>query len=174
MLVGALIAAALSAVLLTLVARHREVDQDALLGLLLASFFSVGVIVVSRHATFTADLTQLLFGQVLTVTTGDVLAIAAVAIVALAVLFLLRKEMLFRAFDPIGATALGYSPFAIDMALNMLIALVVVAAVRAVGTALVVALLTTPAATARLLSNRVAPMMVWSCGLAAASAWPDW
>ena len=68
--------------------------------------------------------------------------------------------------DPVGAAALGYPTLAIDMALNLLIALVVVAAVRAVGTALVVALLTTPAATARIVSSRIATMMVLSCAIA--------
>ena len=57
------------------------------------------------------------------------------------------------------------------MALNLLIALVVVAAVRAVGTALVVALLTTPAATARIVSSRITTMMVLSCVIGALGGW---
>ena len=169
--VGALIAAAASAVLLTLLARHPRIDEDALVAFVLATFFSVGVIVVSRNRTFTADLNQLLFGRVLTISTRDVVEIAAVCIVTLAALYSLRKELWLRAFDPVGAAALGYPTLAIDMALNLLIALVVVAAVRAVGTALVVALLTTPAATARIVSSRIATMMVLSCAIGAIGGW---
>ena len=169
--VGALIAAAASAVILTLLARHPRIDEDALVAFVLATFFSVGVIVVSRNRTFTADLNQLLFGRVLTISTRDVVEIAIVSVSSLAALFALRKELWLRAFDPVGAAALGYPTVAIDMILNLLIALVVVAAVRAVGTALVVALLTTPAATARLVSSRIATMMVLSCLIGAIGGW---
>ena len=169
--VGALIAAGASAVILTLLARHPRIDEDALVAFLLATFFSIGVIVVSRNRTFTADLNQLLFGRVLTISTRDVVEIAVVCIVASAALYALRKELWLRAFDPVGATAMGYPTVAIDMALNLLIALVVVAAVRAVGTALVVALLTTPAATARIVSSRIATMMLLSCMIGATGGW---
>lgn len=169
--VGALIAAGASAVILTLLARHPRIDEEALVAFVLATFFSVGVIVVSRNRTFTADLNQLLFGRVLTISTRDVVEIAIVSVVSLASLYALRKELWLRSFDPVGAAALGYPTVAIDMALNLLIALVVVAAVRAVGTALVVALLTTPAATARIVSSRITTMMVLSCAIGAAGGW---
>jgi manganese/iron transport system permease protein len=80
--VGALTAAAASAVVLTLLARHPRIDEDALVAFVLATFFSVGVIVVSRNSTFTADLNQLLFGRVLTISTRDVIEIAVVCVVA--------------------------------------------------------------------------------------------
>lgn len=169
--VGALIAAGASAVVLTLLARHPRIDEDALVAFVLATFFSVGVIVVSRNSTFTADLNQLLFGRVLTISTRDVIEIAAVCVVALAALYAFRKEIWLRSFDPVGATALGYPTVAIDMALNLLIALVVVAAVKAVGTALVVALLITPAATARIMSSRITTMLVLSCVIGGVGGW---
>jgi len=169
--VGALIAAAASAVVLTLLARHPRIDEDALVAFVLATFFSVGVIVVSRNRTFTADLNQLLFGRVLTISTRDVVEIAIVCVLSLASLYALRKELWLRSFDPVGATALGYPTVVIDMVLNLLIALVVVAAVRAVGTALVVALLTTPAATARIVSSRITTMMALSCVIGALGGW---
>src|SRR5207249_3751953 len=84
---------------------------------------------------------------------------------------LLHKELVLRAFDPDGATAQGYSTVALDLALNLCIALVVVAAVKAVGTVLVVAMVIVPAATARLLADRVATMTVLACLLGAAGGW---
>ena len=65
--VGALVTGVLSAVLLTLVTRNRRVTSDAALAVLLTGFFSVGVIIVSRSRSYTADLTILLFGRVLAV-----------------------------------------------------------------------------------------------------------
>ena len=69
-----------------------------------------------------------------------------------------------RAFDPTGSAALGYSPFVLDLVVNLAVMLTIVAAVRAVGTVLVVAFIVTPAAAARLVSTRVPVMMVVAAG----------
>ena len=168
---GALVAAIASAALLTLVTRSRRIDDDAFLALLLATFFSIGVAVVSRSASYTADLNALLFGRLLTITERQLVETAAVAAAALLVLFVLRKELFLRAFDETAATAFGYPVWLLDLVLNIIVALVVVAAVRAVGTALVVALLVTPAAIAKLLCNRVSTMMVAAVAIGAVGGW---
>jgi manganese/iron transport system permease protein len=168
---GALVAAVASAALLTLVTRSRRIDDDAFLALLLATFFSVGVAVVSRSTSFTADLDALLFGRLLAVTERQLVETAAVAAGALLVLFVLRKELFLRAFDETAATAFGYPVWALDLVLNIVVALVVVAAVRAVGTALVVALLVTPAAIARLLCDRLHTMMLAAVAAGAFGGW---
>jgi manganese/iron transport system permease protein len=168
---GALVAGVLSAAALTVAARSRRIDHDAFLALVLASLFSVGVIVVSRHRTYTADLSALLFGRVLAVDRAEILETCVVAVVAVALLFAIRKELLFRAFDEQSAEAMGYSLLRLDLAVNVVVALVVVAAVRAVGTALVVALLITPAATARLVCRRLGPLLAVSVGIGALGAW---
>ncbi len=92
-----------------------------------------------------------------------------VAVVVLGALAVMGKELVMRAFDPVGTGAAGYPVAVLDLVLNLSIALVVVAAVKAVGTVLVLALLITPAATARLLCQRVVPMIAVSCGIAAIS-----
>lgn len=168
---GALLAGALSAVALTLAARSRHIDQDAFMALVLASLFSVGVIVVSRHRTYTADLSALLFGRVLAVDRAEILQTSLVAVIAVGLLFVIRKELLFRAFDEQSAEAMGYSLLRLDLVVNVVVALVVVAAVRAVGTALVVALLITPAATARLVCRRLVPLLTTSVAVGALGAW---
>jgi manganese/iron transport system permease protein len=171
LLLGALIAGVLSAALLTLATRSRQVDDEAFLALLLATFFSIGVAVVSRSDSFTSDLTALLFGRVLTITQREVLETTVVAVAVLVALFLLRKELLLRAFDETAATALGYPVWLLDLVLNMLVALVVVASVRAVGTALVVALVVTPAAIARLLCTGLRAMLTVSVAVAIGAGW---
>jgi manganese/iron transport system permease protein len=168
---GALAAGVLSAVLLTFASRSRKIDDDAFLALLLATFFSIGVAVVSRGETFTADLNALLFGRALTITSQQILETTLVAVFVLAVLIALRKELLLRAFDETAATALGYPVWLLDLVLNVLVALVVVAAVRAVGTALVVALIITPAATARLLCRDLRAMLVASVVVGVVGGW---
>ena len=157
-LLGALAFGLLSALLLTLLEANRRVAADAALAILLTSFFAFGVVLVSRTRTYTADLSAFLFGRVLAVEPGELAATAAVAAVVLLVLFALRKELLLRAFDPEGAAALGYRTILLDLALNVCVALVVVAGVKAVGTVLTIALILVPAATARLVTERVAGM----------------
>lgn len=170
-LVGALVAAALTAVALTLLTRGRRVSEDAALAILLTAMFSVGVILVSRRSSYTADLTAFLFGRLLTVTAEQIVQTAAVAVVALLALAATAKEQLLRAFDPITARAAGYRVGALDLLLNAVVALVVVASVRAVGTVLVIALLIVPAATGRLLFDRVWLIVVAGCVAAAASGY---
>ncbi len=152
---GALAFALLSAVLFTVLAANRHVNQDAALAILLTSFFALGVVFVSRRRSYTADLTAFLFGRVLTVDSTQLTQTAVVAVGVSVVLLALRKELLLRAFDPLAARAMGYRVGLLDLILNLVIAIVVVAAVKAVGTILVIALLVVPAATARLLSDRL-------------------
>ncbi len=59
----------------------------------------------------------------------------------------------------------------LDLTLNLAVALVVVTAVKAVGTVLVIAMLVVPAATARLVTDRVAPMTAVSVALGALAGW---
>jgi manganese/iron transport system permease protein len=171
LLLGALAFGVLTAVLLTGIGANRRVGADADLAILLTSFFSVGVVLVSRTRTYTADLTVFLFGRVLAVDRADLLQTLALALVVLGTLWALRKELVLRAFDPEGAAAMGYRTAALDLVLNLLIALVVVAAVKAVGTVLVVALIIVPAAAARLLADRVATTTALACALGALGGW---
>jgi manganese/iron transport system permease protein len=171
LLLGALAFGVLTAVLLTGIASNRRVGADAALAILLTSFFSLGVVLVSRTRTYTADLTVFLFGRVLAVDAADLLATLTLAAVVLGTLWALRKELVLRAFDPDGAAAMGYRTAVLDLVLNLLIALVVVAAVKAVGTVLVVALIVVPAAAARLLADRVATTIVLACALGALGGW---
>jgi len=170
--VGALITGVASAVLLTLLTRNRRVTSDAALAVLLTGFFSIGVIVLSRSRTYTADLTTLLFGRVLAVDVAQIIATALTGLAVLVVLWALHKELVLRAFDPEAAAALGYSVTTLDLVLNVLITLVVVSAVRAVGSVLVIALLVTPAAAAQLLVRRsVGAMMATAAIIGAVGGW---
>ena len=166
---GALAAAALTAVLLTLLTRSRRVTDDTALAVLLAAMFAVGVVLVSRRASYSADLTAFLFGRLLAVTSTQLIQTAVVAAVVLGTLALLAKELRLRAFDPQTAGAMGYHIWLLDLVLNVGIALVVVAAAQSVGTILVIALLVVPAATGRLVSDRLAVICVVGV-LAAATA----
>jgi manganese/iron transport system permease protein len=165
-LLGAAAAGILSAVLLGLLASARRVSQDAVLAVLLTSFFAVGVVLVSRTSGYAANLSLFLFGDLLAVTAEQVAETAVIAAGVLAAFAALHKELLFTAFDREAARAQGYRVLLLDVVLNVLLALVVVAAVRAVGTVLVIALLVVPAVTAQLVSDRVGRMMATAVAVA--------
>ncbi|WP_229075014.1 metal ABC transporter permease [Actinoplanes sp. DH11] len=156
--VGALVAGVLTAVVLTLLTRGARLTDDAATAVLLTAMFSVGVVLVSRQSSYTSDLTSFLFGRLLTVTPQQLTETGVLAVVILAGLLVTARALVFRAFDPAGAAAAGFRVGRLDLWLNVLLALVVVAAVRAVGTILVVALLIVPAAAARMVTDRLAVM----------------
>lgn len=168
---GALVAALLTAVVLTLLARGGALSDDASTAVVLTAMFSLGVVLVSRRPSYTADLTSFLFGRLLTVTPRQIAETAVLAVVILALLAVGARALLFRTFDPAGAAAAGYRIGWLDLWLNVIVALVVVAAVRAVGTILVVALLIVPAAAARMLTERLAVMALLGTGLILAAGY---
>jgi manganese/iron transport system permease protein len=168
---GALAFAVLSAVLLTVLGARARVTEDASMAIVLTAFFALGVILVSRRSSFTTDLTAFLFGRILTVDRTQIVVTAVLGGAVLLMLGLLGKELLLRAFDPAGAEARGYRVLVLDLVLNLAVALVVVAAVRAVGTVLVIALLVVPGAAGRLLSDRLAGITLAAIGTAALAGW---
>ncbi len=168
---GALAAAIVTAVALTLLSRASRVSDDAAMAILLTSMFSIGVVLISRRSSYTSDLTAFLFGRVLTVSAATVTQTAVVAAIALAGIAATAKEQVFRAFDPIGSSASGYRVTWLDLVLNSSIALVVVGAARAVGVLLVVALLVVPAAAGRLVSSRIWVIAATGVALTVAAAY---
>jgi manganese/iron transport system permease protein len=148
-----------------------RLSDDAATAVLLTAMFSVGVVLVSRRSSYTADLTSFLFGRLLTVTPRQIAETAVLAVVVLLALLVGARALLFRTFDAAGAAAAGFRVGRLDLWLNVIVALVVVAAVRAVGTILVVALLIVPAAAARMVTDRLATMAVLGTVLIAGAGW---
>jgi manganese/iron transport system permease protein len=157
---GALAAGVVTALVLTLLTRGGRISDDASTAVVLTAMFSVGVVLVSRRSSYTGDLTAFLFGRILTVTQQQLVQTAVLVVVVLALLAVGARPLVFRAFDEAAARAAGFRTALLDLWLNLLVALVVVAAVRAVGTVLVIALLIVPAAFARLLTDRLIVMAV--------------
>ena len=168
---GALVAGLASALLFTVLDRSRRTTSDAALAIVLTSFFAVGVLVVSRTDRYTADLTGLLFGRILTVDRGQLTQTAVVTALVVLVVAFTHKELVLRAFDEQAALAAGYRVARLDLLVNILVVLVVVAAAQAVGTLLTVALLITPAASAKLFVRSVAAMYLWAVALGMLGAW---
>ncbi len=162
---GAVVAGLLTALGIGWLSRRDAVREDTAIGILFTAMFSLGILLISTTRSF-RDLSHMLFGNILGVTTRDLLLIAAIAVVVLGTLALLHKELELTSFDPTHAQVIGIPPDRLRYILLLLLALTVVAGIQAVGVVLTSALLVTPAAAASLLTNRLPRMM----GIAAAIA----
>jgi manganese/iron transport system permease protein len=171
LMLGALVTAILTIVMLTFVTRRPSVDPDAAMALLIAGFFAIGVVVVSRRSGYQADLTSLLFGRILDVDARQILDTVVVVAASLGLLAALHKELVLRALDPVQAAAVGYRVALLDLALDAVVAVVVVIAVRALGTVLVIAFVVTPPAAARLVARSVPSTMALAVALASIFSW---
>ncbi|WP_433499401.1 metal ABC transporter permease [Sphaerimonospora sp. CA-214678] len=152
--------------------RARGQDLTAATGIALSGGFALGVVLVSAQDGFSKNLTHYTVGDILAVSTADLTSTLIVAVAVVLVLAALGKELLFSAFDPVGASAVGLPTLALDFVLLAVIEVTVVVTVPALGAILAVALLVGPAATARLLTDRLALLFPISavigvgCGLA--------
>ena len=156
---GALIFGVLTALLIGGVARNRRVSEDTAIGVLFVGMFALGIVLISTVQGYTANLASFLFGDVLGVSAEDVWASVGIGLLVLAALALFHKELLLVAFDEDMAEAMGLPVWVINLGLLILIALTIVVSLRAVGNILVLAMLVTPAAAARLWTDRLLVMM---------------
>jgi manganese/iron transport system permease protein len=170
MFVGAMLAALVAAVVLTLIVR-RAVSSDAAIAIVFTAMFSIGVIVVSRQTNYVGQLEALLFGRLLTVSVSEVVQAIVICGIALVLVGATLKQQVFRAFDHGGSAAAGYRPLILDIVLNVAIALVVVAASNAVGNLLVLAVLIVPGAVARLITNNLWWLFPIAAAFAMLTAW---
>lgn len=169
LLPGALIAALISAVLLSLLGR-RTGDQTVV-AIVLTAFFSLGIVIVSTMEGYSGQLTEMLFGRLLSITDEQVVLTAVLVGVAVLLVGVTWRKQVFRAFDRQGAAAAGIRTTWLDVAANGAIAMFVVAAAAAVGALLVLAVLIVPAASARLLTKTIAPAVVVALAVAALGSW---
>jgi manganese/iron transport system permease protein len=151
--IGAAIAAVGTALAIGWVARRGNLRGDTAIGVLFAGMFALGIFLFSLIPNYVGDLFGFLFGQILGIGTNDLIALAALAIIVLATVGLLWKELLYATFDPLGAAAAGLPVNRLDYLFLALIALTIVISLQAVGIILVVAMLVTPAATGQLLAR---------------------
>ncbi|MBC7262169.1 MAG: metal ABC transporter permease, partial [Chloroflexi bacterium] len=159
LLVGALAAAVVVALGIGFFSRQGTIKEDTAIGILFAAALSLGVLLISTIRTYAVDLTHILFGNVLGVSTSDLWLTGALTALVLATIALFYKEFLVISFDPVLATTLRLPVERLRYLMLILLALTVVVSLQTVGVGLVAAMLVTPGATAYLLTRRLPAMM---------------
>ncbi|MBD8042664.1 metal ABC transporter permease [Arthrobacter sp. Sa2BUA2] len=167
--VGAVVFGFLAVGLIGLVRDTSRVKEDAAIGIVFTTLFAAGLVLISVTPSQT-DLNHIIFGNLLGVSTGDLLQIGILAALTLAALLFKRRDFTLYAFDPTHAHAVGLNPRVLGAALLGLLALTAVVALQAVGVVLVVAMLIIPGSTAYLLTDRFSRMLLIAPAMAAACA----
>ena len=167
LLLGAAAGVGIAAGAVALATQVRLVSRDGAVAVTVTALFGVGV-VLALSPDAPAGIQSLLFGDVLGVTDGDLVAAAALTAVLVSALGLLHHRLLATGFDREGAAALGLRPHLIDGLVLCLLAAGLLVAVQALGNLLVVALLIAPAAAAGALTARTGTMLAASVAIALA------
>lgn len=167
---GAFVVALATAFGIGAVTRRGRISSDTAIGVFFSGTFALGILIVSRIEGYTTDLFGYLFGDVLSITSSDLVAIAALGVVVLAIVAVFYRQLVFAAFDPTVAAASGLRAGALNYLLLALLGATIVTSIQAVGIVMVVAMLVTPAATAHLLTRRFHHMIAASAATGALSA----
>ncbi len=170
LLIGAFAAAIVVAVSIGFFSRQGAIKEDTAIGILFSAALSLGVALISSIRTYAVDLSHILFGDILGVSALDLWITAALGLVILLTVLLLYRPFLVISFDPVLAATLRLPTNLLRTTMLILLALTVVVSLQTVGVALAAAMLVTPAATAYLLTRRLAQMMVISALIGALSA----
>ena len=155
----ALVAAILSSLGIGVISKGAKIREDTAIGAVFAGMFALGIALISTVRDYSVDLAHFLFGDVLGVSLADLRLIAIFGGLIVLLVLIFYKEFLVLTFDPLLAVTLRLPARALEILMLILIALAIVVSLQAVGVALMVAMLVTPAATGYLLTRRLPVMM---------------
>lgn len=161
-ILGAFLFAVGGALAIGWISRRKAANADIIIGLLWSFGMALGILFVSLTPGYPPDMTSYLFGNILSVTRGDVaLMVCLTFLVATAVLSLFDTWKAFL-FDGEFAAVMGIDTGKLEYLLLVLVAVTVVVLIRVVGIILVLALLTAPAAVASLLADSLSKRILLS------------
>jgi iron/zinc/copper transport system permease protein len=145
-------AAIIIALLLGFIIKNTNIGEDTSIGIVFSSFFALGFVLISV-LDVSINLEDLLFGQILAVSTLDVFIIFGLSSVVLSTLFFFFKQILFYSFDPIGAQVRDLNVTFLNYLFLIILSLSIVGSLQTVGIVLVLSMLLIPAAAAKLVSQ---------------------
>jgi manganese/iron transport system permease protein len=167
--IGAFVAGLSCALLTGYLKENSRIKEDTVMGIVFSGMFGFGLVLFTKVET-EQHLNHILFGNVLGVSMRDLIETAIVAGGTLAIVLLKRRDLLLYCFDPNHARSIGLPVRVLHYGLLVLLALTIVASLKAVGIILVIAMLIGPGATAYLLTDSFERMLVIATAVALTSA----
>jgi len=166
---GAFLAGGLAAAAMLFLSERSGLKVDVIIGLIFTSFFGFGLFLVSLNP-MSVSIQTITMGNILAITPEDTLQLAIIGFVSLAVLLAKWKDLMVVFFDENHARTIGLRPGLLKAVFFVLLSGSVVAAMQTVGAFLVVALVVTPGATAYLLCDRFARLIMVSVAIGAVTS----
>ena len=151
-----------SALLITLTARKRTIGADAAIGIVTTASFALGIAIISKYKTFTRSFDAALFGNVLGVSDGDLLALALVLSITVFTVFVGYKLFLFTAFDSEVGRLYGVPTGWVDIMFSLILAATIVVSMQVLGVTLIAANVVIPPIIARMITNSFKRMILLS------------
>ncbi|KAA5978253.1 iron/manganese ABC transporter permease subunit SitC (plasmid) [Pantoea anthophila] len=156
---GAFLSGGLAAGSMLLLNQRTRLKEDAIIGLIFSSFFGLGLFMVSLNPT-AVNIQTIVLGNILAIAPADILQLALIGGISIAVLLVKWKDLMVTFFDEQHARAIGLQPERLKILFFILLAVSTVAALQTVGAFLVICLVVTPGATAWLLTDRFPRLLV--------------
>lgn len=148
-----------SGLLIGRVSRRRIIGADAAIGVVTTVSFAVGLVLFSVYGTAKKSIEASLFGSILGVEPGDIIAVAVVGAVTAVMVVARYRPLLYATFDPDVAQVSGVRVARMEALLMTLLSLTILVTMRVIGVLLISALLVTPAITARMLTKSFGRML---------------
>ena len=134
------------------IVKNINIGEDTAIGIIFSSFFALGFVLISV-LDVTINLEDLLFGQILAVSTFDTYIVGSLLFIVLSVLIIFFKQLLFFSFDPIGAEVNGLNTTFLNYLFLIVLSVAIVGSLQTVGIILVLSMLLIPAAAAKLVTK---------------------
>jgi manganese/iron transport system permease protein len=162
--VGAFFSGILAAGGMQFVKLNSRLREDAVIGLVFTTLFALGLLMASIWPT-SVSIQTIVLGNILAISDEDVVQVAIIAAVSLAILAVLWKDLMVTFFDENHARSIGLNTRALRIVFFTLLSACTVAALQTVGACLVIAMVVTPGATAYLLTDRFGRLILISIAL---------
>jgi len=162
--VGAFFAGIIASFTMQFVKQKSRLREDAVIGLVFTALFALGLLMASIWPT-SVSIQTIVLGNILAIADEDVVQVAVIAAVSLAILTLIWKDLMVTFFDENHARSIGINTSLLKIVFFTLLSACTVAALQTVGACLVIAMVVTPGATAYLLTDRFGRLVLISIAL---------
>ncbi|MEL4013176.1 iron/manganese ABC transporter permease subunit SitC [Dryocola clanedunensis] len=161
---GAFFSGGLAAATMLFLNQRTRLREDTIIGLIFSSFFGLGLFMVSLNPT-SVNIQTIVLGNILAIAPADIVQLAVIGFVSLAILLVKWKDLMVTFFDENHARSIGLNPTLLKGLFFTLLSVTTVAALQTVGAFLVICMVVTPGATAYLLTDRFPKLLMISVAL---------
>lgn len=160
--ISALIFSVLSAFGIQWLSKNQNVREDSAIAVFWSLGMALGIILIFLSPGYAPNLSEYLFGNILTISQTDILLLAILSVVLVLFFTIFYRSILNTSFDKEFAKTRGVPVAFLEYTLIMLVAVTIVLSIRLVGIVLLISLLTVPQMTANIFTNRFYKIMLGS------------